>query len=90
MNKTEFIDVVAQNAGFSRANAKKAVAAFYKTVAETLETGDKVALLGFGSFFVVERAARSGINPKTKEKINIPARKMIRFKPGATLAKVAK
>jgi len=90
MNKTEFIKVVAQKAGFSRAEAKKAVGAFYETVAEALETGDKVSLLGFGSFFVAERAARQGINPKTKERINIPARKMIRFKPGATLAKVVK
>ena len=89
MNKTEFIGMVAQKAEISKVSAKKAVDAFIGAVEETLETGDKVNLLGFGSFMVAEKAARKGINPKTKEKIDIPARKVVKFKPGATFKKVA-
>ena len=88
MNKTEFIGAVAQKGDFSKVCAKKAVDAFIQTVEETLEAGDSVALLGFGSFAVVEKAARKGINPKTKEKINISARKVIKFKPGVTFKKI--
>ena len=90
MNKMDFIGVVAQKADCSKVNAKKAIEAFIKTVEEALEAGEKVTLLGFGSFAVVEKAARKGVNPKTKEKINIPAKKVVKFKPGAALAKVAK
>ena len=88
MNKTDFIGAVAKNAGLSKVDAKKAVEAFIQTVESTVKGGDKVALLGFGSFIVVEKAARKGINPKTKQAINIPARKVVKFKPGANLVKV--
>jgi Bacterial nucleoid DNA-binding protein len=90
MNKTDFIGAVAKNAGLSKVDAKKAVEAFIQTVEGAVKGGDKVALLGFGSFSVVEKAARKGVNPKTKKAINIPARKVVKFKPGANLAKVVK
>lgn len=85
MNKADFITSVSEKSGLSKADAKKAVEAFVETVAEALGKGDKVALLGFGSFSVSERAARKGINPLTKQPIEIPARKNIKFKAGAEL-----
>ena len=90
MNKTDFIGEVAGKAGLTKVDAKKAVEAFIKTVEGAVKKGDKVALLGFGSFSVVSKAARKGVNPKTKKPINIPARKVVKFKPGAALAKVVK
>jgi Bacterial nucleoid DNA-binding protein len=90
MNKTDFIGEVAGKAGLTKVDAKKAVEAFIKTVEGAVKKGDKVALLGFGSFSVVSKAARKGVNPKTKKPINIPARKVVKFKPGAVLAKVVK
>ena len=90
MNKTNFIGAVAEKAGLSKVDAKKAVDAFIKTVEEAVGKGDKIALLGFGSFSVVNKAARKGVNPKTKELINIPASKAVKFKPGAALSKVVK
>ena len=90
MNKTDFIGKVADNSGLTKVVAKKAVEAFIKTVEGAVKKGDKVALLGFGSFTVVKKAARKGVNPKTKKPINIPARKVVKFKPGAALAKVVK
>ena len=90
MNKTEFIGAVAKNADLSKVSAKKAVDAFIQEVENALTEGKKVTLLGFGTFSIAEKAARMGVNPKTKESINIPARKVVKFKPGAVLAKVAK
>ena len=90
MNKTDFIGEVANKAGLSKVDAKKAVEAFIKTIEGAVKKGEKVALLGFGSFTVVKKAARKGVNPKTKKPINIPARKVVKFKPGAALAKVVK
>ncbi|MDR1523896.1 MAG: HU family DNA-binding protein [Tannerella sp.] len=88
MNKTEFVGAVAEKAGLSKVDAKKAIDAFIKTVENAAGKGEKVSLLGFGTFSVTEKAARRGVNPKTKESINIPARKVVKFKPGAELAKV--
>jgi DNA-binding protein HU-beta len=90
MNKTDFIGVVAAKAGLSRVDAKKSVNAFIQTIESTVKKGEKVSLLGFGSFSVVEKVARKGINPQTKKPMNIPARKVIKFKPGAGLSKVVK
>ena len=90
MNKTDFIGAVAKNAGLSKVDAKKAVDGFIKTVADAVTAGEKVSLLGFGSFAVVQKAARKGINPKTKAPINIPARTVVKFKPGAGLTKAVK
>ncbi|EEC94538.1 DNA-binding protein HU, partial [Parabacteroides johnsonii DSM 18315] len=90
MNKTEFINAVAEKSGLSKVDAKKAVEAFVETVSSELKEGGKVALLGFGSFSVAEKAARKGVNPKTKQPIEIPARKSVKFKAGAELTEIIK
>ncbi|MCD7913789.1 MAG: HU family DNA-binding protein [Tannerellaceae bacterium] len=90
MNKTEFISAVAEKAGLSKVDAKKAMEAFIETVSTELKAGGKVALLGFGSFSVAEKAARKGVNPKTKQPIDIPARKAVKFKAGAELSDLIK
>lgn len=74
----------------SKVDAKKAVEAFVDTVSNELKEGGKVALLGFGSFSVSEKAARKGVNPKTKETIEIAARKAVKFKAGAELNELIK
>ena len=90
MNKTELVNVIAANAGLKKDDAKKALDATLNAVADALKSGDKVALLGFGTFAVTERPARTGINPATKEKIEIAAKKVIKFKAGAELANEVK
>ena len=90
MNKTEFIYAVAEKSGLSKVDAKKAVEAFVETVSSELKEGGKVALLGFGSFSVAEKSARKGVNPKTKQPIEIPARKSVKFKAGAELTEIIK
>lgn len=90
MNKTEFINAVAERSGLSKVDAKKAVEAFVETVSSELKEGGKVALLGFGSFSVAEKSARKGVNPKTKQPIEIPARKSVKFKAGAELTEIIK
>lgn len=90
MNKTELVNAIAANAGLKKDDAKKALDATLKAVADALKGGDKVALLGFGTFAVTERPARTGINPATKEKIEIAAKKVIKFKAGAELANEVK
>ena len=90
MNKTEFINAVAEKSGLSKVDAKKAVEAFVETVSSELKEGGKMALLGFGSFSVAEKSARKGVNPKTKQPIEIPARKSVKFKAGAELTEIIK
>ena len=90
MNKSDFISSVAEKSGLTKADAKKAVDAFCETVTEVLKSGDKLALLGFGTFSVTEKPARTGLNPRTKEPIEIAARKVAKFKPGAELADAVK
>ena len=85
MNKTEFINAVAEQSGLSKADSKKAVEAFIQTISNEMKEGGKISLLGFGSFSTTEKAARKGVNPKTKEVIDIPARKVVKFKAGAEL-----
>ena len=85
MNKTELVAAVAAKAGISKKDADAAVAALVATVTEAMKAGDKVALVGFGTFSVNERPAREGINPATKEKIQIEAKKVAKFKAGAEL-----
>ena len=82
MNKTELIAAVAGKAAISKKDADKAVAAFVDSVIDALKAGDKVQLVGFGTFEVRERAARTGRNPKTKETITIAASKAPAFKAG--------
>ena len=86
MNKTELVEKIAAGAGLSKVDAKKALNAAVEAVKEALIAGDKVALVGFGTFSVNERPAREGINPATKAKIKIDAKKIAKFKAGAELA----
>ena len=87
MNKVELIAAVAEKAGLTKKDAEKAVAAVVASVEEALVKGDKVQLIGFGTFEVRERAARTGRNPQTKEEITIAASKQPVFKAGAALKK---
>ena len=87
MNKTELINEIAAKAECNKAVAKATLEATLDAIAEALKKEDKVALIGFGTFSVVEKEARTGINPRTKEKIEIPARKVVKFKPGSELGK---
>lgn len=82
MNKSELIAAMAEKAGLSKKDSEKALTAFMDTVVETLKAGDKVALVGFGTFDVRERAARTGLNPRTKAPIEIAASKAPAFKAG--------
>ena len=86
MNKTELIEKIAAGADLSKADAKTAIDATVKAIKDALADGDKIALVGFGTFSVSERHAREGINPATKEKIQIAAKKVVKFKAGAELA----
>ena len=86
MNKTELIDKIAAGASLSKAEAKKALDATTAAIKEALVKGDKIQLVGFGTFSVNERPAREGINPATKAKIKIAAKKVAKFKAGAELA----
>ena len=86
MNKTELVEKIAAAAGISKADSKKALEATIAAIKDALVAGDKVALVGFGTFSVSERPAREGINPATKEKISIAAKKVAKFKAGAELA----
>ncbi|MCI6117683.1 MAG: HU family DNA-binding protein [Prevotella sp.] len=85
MNKTELIEKIAAGSGLTKTDAKKALDATMAAVKEALVAGDKIALVGFGTFSVAERPAREGMNLRTKEKIQIPAKKVAKFKAGAEL-----
>ena len=86
MNKTELIGKIAEKTGLNKTQAKDALEATVESIAAALTEGDKVALIGFGTFSVATKAARTGVNPATKAKIEIPARKVVKFKAGADLA----
>ena len=85
MNKAQLIDAIAGESGLTKADAKKALDAFLKVTGEALKGGDRVSLVGFGSFSVNERSARMGRNPQTGKEISIPAKKVIKFKAGSEL-----
>ena len=88
MTKTELINAVAEKAELTKKDADKAVSAVIDTITESLAKGEKIQLVGFGTFEVRERAAKEGINPATKEKMNIPAKKVPAFKAGKALKDV--
>lgn len=90
MNKNELVASVAEKAEISKKDAEAAVKAVIEAISEALAEGDKVALVGFGTFSVKERAARTGINPRTKETVEIPAAKVPAFKAGAALKDAVK
>lgn len=85
MNKADLINLVAENAGLTKKDSEKAISAVFDVISDALVKGDKVQLVGFGSFEVKARAPRMGRNPKTKESIQIPASKAPVFKAGKSL-----
>ena len=87
MNKAELIDAIAKDAKLTKADAKKALEALTGACAKSLKKGDKVALIGFGSWSVSKRAAREGRNPQTGQTIKIKAKKVVKFKAGADLSR---
>jgi len=87
MNKAEMIEAMATDAGISKAEAKRALDSFVVNTTKTLKKGDRLSLIGFGSFSVTRRAARKGRNPQTGKEITIKAKNVVKFKPGSDLAK---
>ena len=85
MNKSDLIEAMASDAGISKAAAGKALDSMMANVKGTLKKGGKLSLVGFGSFSVAKRAARDGRNPQTGATIKIPARNVVKFKPGSEL-----
>jgi DNA-binding protein HU-beta len=90
MNKQEIVAKVAESAGIQKTVAEKAVDAVFASITSALASGDKFSLVGFGSFDVGARAARTGRNPATGKEINIPASKSVRFKAGKALKDAVK
>ena len=90
MNKTELVKVVAEQAELTQKDASKAVDALIETISETLAQGEKIQLIGFGTFEVRDRSARKGRNPQTGEEIEIAASKVSAFKPGKELKEAVK
>lgn len=86
MNKAELIDAIASKADLTKVAAKAALDAFTEVVAKSLKKGDKIALVGFGTFSVSQRSARTGRNPRTGEPIKIKAKKVAKFKAGSELS----
>ena len=86
MNKAELVAAIAAKAEVSKVEAAKVLDAAVEAAAEALTTGENVQLIGFGTLAVVKKAARKGINPATKAVINIPAKKVVKFRAGAKLA----
>jgi DNA-binding protein HU-beta len=90
MNKAQLIDAMAAAAKITKVDAKKALDGFIVATSNALKKGDRVALVGFGSFSISKRAARKGRNPQTGKVISIAAKKVVKFKAGAELAKKVK
>ncbi len=88
MNKTDIINAMAEKAGFSKNDAKKALDSFMDAIQEGLAKGEKISIVGFGTFEVAQREARIAKNPRTGETINVPARKVVKFKVGSQLGNI--
>lgn len=86
MNKAELVDAIAQESGLTKADSKRALDAFINTTTKTLKGGDRLSLIGFGSFSTSKRAARIGRNPRTGKEIKIAAKNVVKFKAGTDLA----
>lgn len=87
MNKGDLINEIAAKAGLNKASAKAALDACLESIEQALANDDVVKLIGFGTFSIIEKPERKGLNPRTKETITIPARKSVKFKPAAELGK---
>lgn len=86
MNKAELIDAIAEDSGLTKADAKRALDGFVNITGKALKKGDRISLVGFGSFSVSKRAARTGRNPQTGKEIKIAAKNVVRFKAGSDLS----
>ncbi|GIV27259.1 MAG: transcriptional regulator [Bacteroidia bacterium] len=86
MNKAELIDAIASGAKLTKADAARALDATIDAISKALKKGERIGLVGFGSFSVTKRSARTGRNPQTGKEIKIPAKKVVKFKAGAELA----
>ena len=86
MNKAELVDAIAAETQLTKAESRKALDAFLKVTSGSLHSGERVALVGFGTFSIAERKARKGRNPRTGEEISIPGRKVVKFQPGKELS----
>lgn len=86
MNKAELVNAIAEKAGFTKVQAKNAIEAFMDVATNSLKKGEKVSLIGFGTFAVTKRAARKGRNPQTKKEMLIPAKNVVKFKASSELA----
>ena len=87
MNKAELVDAISANAKLTKADAGRALEAAVDAIEKTLKKGDRIALVGFGSFTIAKRAARTGRNPQTGKEIKIAAKKVVKFKAGSELSK---
>ena len=85
MNKTELVNAIAEKSGLAKTDAKKALEATLEAITEAVKNDEKVALIGVGTFETAVRAARQGINPATKETINIPEKKIVKFKASSNI-----
>ena len=90
MTKAELVTEIANEGGITKSQAEKGVDGFVSAVSDALAAGDKITLVGFGTFSVGERSQREGRNPRTGEKIKIPASKVVKFKAGKTLSEKIK
>lgn len=90
MNKSELITELSEETAFSKKDVTRVVDSLIRVVGRTLKKGEKVSITGFGAFWLSRRPARKGINPATKERINLPAVTVPRFKPGKNLREVVK
>jgi DNA-binding protein HU-beta len=86
MNKSQLINSISEKTGLSKSKSKEVLDAVTSTITETLAEGNKVTLVGFGTFTTSERPARKAMNPKTSEIIDVPAKRVAKFKPGAALS----
>ncbi len=90
MNKTQLVDAIAKKASITKVDAKKALDAFINVTGEALKAGDKIVLIGFGSFAVAKKPGRTGRNPRTGASIKIAAKNVVKFKAGAELNALVK
>lgn len=90
MNKTQLVDAIAKKASITKVDAKKALDAFINVTGEASKAGDKIALIGFGSFAVAKKPGRTGRNPRTGASIKIAAKNVVKFKAGAELNALVK
>ena len=90
MNKTDLVKVIAKAAGLNQAKAKETLDATTAAIMDALAKGEGVQLAGFGTFVVLDKDERNGVNPATGEKITIAAKKVVKFKPGAALVEAVK